>query len=331
MSEAYEVRQTKFGYAVQTDFDVRKLDGDNFIEVTCEPFDINPDVQQYDLPAFHGSRDATEQEAFRTTSGSGAMFTMTGPVDLNDIDQFLYAHFQKVVEAVDTEYTKTFTYFTDHPAFSSDEGHFLTWIKRFPAANTSQAVGGCICNRIKFSGERDGYISFDTDWKGYGTTEDDANPSGTWTPRDGSDIVYFNDIETVTLTHGSGLTSPTAVILRSFEIEISYEVEKLGHDTTYGFEDWGFKNRDGSWSVNVLRDTIVDEAFASWKAGELIELEIDAGLITFTVSGKIENIEYDTEGLLTSTISCRMLAKNVGGSVSDPITIVVENSINRGW
>lgn len=327
----YETRQVRFGYKEQTAFATPEADDAAFEEVSVEPFNVDPDVLINELSVNHGSRYPVEQITAHSTKGSIGKFPVAGPVDLNDIDQFLYAHFQKVVELADTVFTKTFTHFSDHPSFHDDGGHFLTWIRRHPAASTSQKMGGCIAPRIKISGERNGFIKFESDWVSYGTPSDVSNPSGTWTPRDGSNLLYFNDILTATLTKGAGQSSPIAITMRSFDVESILEVEPVGFHTTFGFEDLALRSRNGSFSVNVLRDATADEALISLKAGELVQLDIDIGLMTISVIGKIESLEYDADGLLANTITCRMLAPYVAGTVTTPLTIVVENTIDRGW
>lgn len=327
----YESRQVRFGYAEQSTFGTAEDDSAAIAEVTCDPFNIDPDIMITELPHDHGTRQPVEQTTDHSIQGSSAKFSVSGPVDLNDIDQFLYAHFQKVVEAGDTEYTKTFTYFSDHPDFSSSEGHFLTWIKRMPEANTSQKVQGCIAPRIKLSAERDGMLMFESDWVAHGTTDDDSNPSGTWTPRTGVGFVYFNDIASATLTHGASLASPVNLVMQSFEVEGTYEVEKIGHDSTNGFEQHGLQGRSGTFKIKMLRDTTADEALVSMKAGELVQFDVDLGTITISVTGKIESLEYDAEGLLVNEISCRMLSSYTAGTVGDCLEIVVANTVDRSW
>jgi hypothetical protein len=327
----YESRQVRVGYAEQATFITPIAVGEAFDEITCDPFDVDPDVMVHELPAQHGSQNPVEQTTAHSVVGSSAKFPVNGPVDLNDIDQFIYAMTQKVVEQGDTDFTKTFTLFTDHPDFDANGGHFLTFIKRLPAASTSQLMGGCIASRLKFSAERDGLLKFETDWHALGTDDSDADPSGTWTPRDGTGLVYFNDIISATLTKGASLASPVAVTLRSFEMEVAHEVEKLGHSAANSFEGFGLKGRNGSFKVNLLRDETADEAIISYKAGEMVQFDVDFGSIALTATGKIESIEYDDDGLLAESLNCKMLSTYTVGAVGEMLTVVVENAIDRSW
>lgn len=326
-----ETRQVRYGYAEQVAFATPIAVDQAFNEVTVDPFDMDADVMIHELPSQHGTHQPVEQNTAHSVKGSSTSFSVAGPVDLRDIDQFAYAHFQKVVEQSDTEYTKTFTYFTSHPDFASDEGHFLTWIKRFPLASSSQHVGGCIAKRFKLSAERDGMLMFETEWQGLGTCTETANPSGTWTPSDGSDFVYFNDIVSATLSHGAGLTSPVAIKMASFEVEGVHEFDKVGHDATAGFESMGLHTRSGSFKVKILRDTVTQEAIASMKVGELVQLSIDIGTIVITINGKVEANDYESEGLLMSTLACRMLSAYSSSAVGESFTLVIQNTLDRGW
>lgn len=329
---SYETRQNWYAYKEQSTFGTAEAvtGGNTWFEVTCDPFNIDPDVQVHELPQAHGTRQPTEQNTAHSTSGSASSFSVSGPVDLNDIDQFLYAHFQKVVEGADTEYTKTFTYFSTHPDWSST-GHWLSWVKGQPGTGTSQRVKDCVCPRIKLSGERDGFIMFESDWIARGTTEDAVNFAGTRSPRTGSGLLYFNDIASATLSHGASLASPLDIKMRSFEVEGVWEYDKVGHDGTEGFDEWGIRTRSGTFKIELLRDSSIDYAIASMKEGEMVQFSVDVGTLTITVTGKIESNEYSTEGLLMSTLTCRMLSTYTSGSVGECLTVVVQNSVDRSW
>lgn len=334
----YETRQMRFGYAAQTVFTTPAADNIAVNETTIEPLDIDPDVKIHELPQDHGSRNAVIQNTIHSTAGSGARFTTKGPVSGRDISEFLYAHFQKVVEAGTTGFAKTFTYFIDHPIFASNEGHFLTWFRRFPMASSSQKVGGCIAKRLKISGERDGILNFEADWIGRGTISSSANPSGVWTPDTGEEFVYFNDMDSAVIdftTAGvlpspSPITSPVPMTLQSFEIESNYEVEKVGHDAV-GFNDFGFKSRAGSFKLKMLRDTTADSALSAIQTGALITIVLSIGILDITFTGKIEKLDYDAEGLLVNNISGKLYATYTAGAWGQPLTIVCTDGYDKAW
>ena len=164
---------------------------------------------------------------------------------------------------------------------------------------------------------RDGLLMYEADWISRGTTDDTSDPSGTWTPRTGAGLVYFNDIASATLTHGASLASPVALTMQSFEVEGVCEVDKIGHSATLGFENFGLKQRSGSFKIKMLRDTTADEALASLKTGEVVQFDVDFGELTISVTGKIESLAYDTDDLLVNEIACRILSTYTTGSVGE--------------
>jgi hypothetical protein len=332
-----ETRQLRFGYKEQSTFDTPEVDGSAVNEVTVEPFDLDPDVMVHDMPQDHGSRSPVEQNTVHSILGSTAKFSVKCPVDLNDIDHYLYSHFHSVVEAAGSPYLKTFKYFTTHPSFANDEGHFLTWWKRLPTASVSQKAGGCIANRIKLSAERDKIVQFESDWLSHGSPIDNSNPFGVWTPRDGSNLLYFNDLTAVSIIYGDNPSpspdpSPVSATIHSFEIECNYDVTKLGHNAVQGYTDFGFSGRSGNFKLKLLRDVASDTAFAALKAGTICQISFAFGsTMTIDFSGKIEKIDYDAEGLLIDNITGRLFSTHTADQWGELIQITVANDIDRSW
>lgn len=326
-----ETRETRYGYGVETAFGTAVADNGAFNEVACESFNFDLGVIVDEVPQNGGTRMPIQQTTQHSTQGSAAMFSVTGPITLRDIDHIMYAHFQDVVENAGT-LVKTFTPCTTQPDFSSNEGHFLTWVKRMPIASTSEKATSAICTRLKVSAERDGYYKFDTDWIGLGTSLHTSNPSGAWIVETPSTLIRFNDISVATLSHGSSLGSPFNLILHSFEIETKYDVEKVGQSASNGFATFGMKGLTGSWKISVLRgNSSITEAIASIKAGEMVQLVITAPTLTITIDGKIDTHEDAKDGLLMTTISGTMFAPYETGAVTLPVTYVLDNDIDRNW
>jgi len=330
MDQPRDSRELRFGFKEQSAFDTPEALDAAFVETVIDPFSVDRDIIIVELPANHGSRNPVQQDSAHSTKGSSATFSVNGPVNKNTVDQFLYAFFQKVVEGADTEFTKTFTYFTTHPIFSDDEGHFLTWIVRRPQTLTSSRYGGCVCSGFKLSGARDETLKFESSWYGFGAGTDGETPSGTWTVDDMSGLVYFNDCLSATLSFDAGFDTPIDVVVKDFEIEGSHEYEKAGHSSS-GYEAPVLSGRKGTFKVHLMRDDSADEAIANLKNGSLVEFAMDFGTLAFTITGKITAIETDDSGTLTESLTCDMYAAYSSETVSEPLTIVVENEIDRGW
>lgn len=331
MDQPRDTREMRYGFKAQSIFETAEALDAAYAEAVIDPFSVTRDIINVEIPANHGSRNPVEQNLAHSTSGSAAMFPINGPVNLDTIDHYLYSFFQKVVEEADTTFTKTFTWFATHPIFSDDEGHFLTWIVRRPETATSSRYAGCICTGMKISGERDAVLRFESQWRGFGVGTDGETPSGTWTIDDISNLVWFNDCVSATLSFDSGFDTPIDIVVKDFEIDMSHEYEKAGHSTT-GFEAPALFGRAGTFKVHLMRDSSADEAIANLKAGTLVQFAMDFGLLAFDISGKITDpIETDDEGMLAETLNCEMYASAIAGSVGEPVTIVVENTNDRSW
>jgi len=325
-------RELRYGFAEQTDFGTPVPDDAAFIQVAVEHFDINRDIRIEEINTADGTINPTANHTVHLSTGGMANFTTNGSLNMYYADQFAYAHFHNVTEAASSPNTKTFSYFTSHPDFTANEGHCLTWIKRFPTASNSTKIDSCIAKSFKISGERDGRIMLGCDWVGLGAGTTTSNPSGTWSDEDedaGDGIIYFNDISAATI---SGTWGPSAhnVLLRSFEIEGQYEVEKVGQSATDGYQTFGLLNRTGTFTINLLKDSRMDELLAAQAAGSMVTFTVDWEPINvnLTVTGKVEEIAYDPDGLLGATLTCRMLAADSSSSMFD---FEIGNTIDRGW
>ena len=330
LEEIRESMERRFGIREQTAYDTVELDNADFIELTLESAKVSRDQQIYEVAANHGSKNPTKQHVIVTDRGGSGEIVLAGPVNLNDIDLLAYAHFQKVTEGSSTPYTKTFGHYETHPDFTSDAGKFLTFIRRLPEASTSYKVGGCICSNFKLSAARDELLMYEATLRGVGPGVDTSNPSGTWTPSDEADFMYFNDIEAATLDFTSGLASPTDVLIRSFEIESNYEIEKVGHDAVNGFQMLAFMNRSGSFRVDLLRDSTATDLLAAVTNNVLCRFTLDLGEITIDVTGKVEEPEQSEDGLLAESFTCRMLS-DTNGTVDPMFVFAVMNETDRGW
>jgi len=330
LEEIREAMERRFGIREQTAYDTVELDNADFIELTLESAKVSRDQQIYEVAANHGSKNPTKQHVIVTDRGGSGEIVLAGPVNLNDIDLLAYAHFQKVTEGSSTPYTKTFEHYETHPDFTSDAGKFLTFIRRLPEASTSYKVGGCICSNFKLSAARDELLMYEATLRGVGPGVDTSNPSGTWTPSDEADFMYFNDIESATLDFTDGLASPTNVLIRSFEIESNYEIEKVGHDAVDGFQMLAFMNRSGSFRVDLLRDSTATDLLAAVTNNVLCRFTLDLGEITIDVTGKVEEPEQSEDGLLAESFTCRMLS-DTNGTVDPMFVFAVMNETDRGW
>jgi len=337
MATIYEGKDLRYGFAEQAAFDTAVVDSAAFTEVNLEDIGITQDIRVTEIPGVHATKNEIYRNSVIHTSGSMANFSTSGPFTLDGGDYWLYSHFQKVTEGAASPFTKTYNYFITQPDFSSDEGIFLTWVKRFPEASTSWKVSSCISNSLKLSCERDGFLQYEGGWISKGAVDVTANPSGTWSFEGSAGssygMLHFNDIDKVTADFGAGAVNLT---LQSFEIQGSYDVEGVSPDGAGGWSNFGLSNRKGTFSLSLLQDTAVETALTNCTTDTPITVVIGWGIagaaidrsLQITFTGKIEDISINADGLLGATITGKIVAADAS---SEPLTIIMSNDTDRTW
>ena len=348
MDTIYEGREIRIGYSpqAQNTFGTRKVDGDVFTEVNAEIVEMGRDIKLHELTTSSGTKQPVYADRVTNTSGSTPGFVITGPFSYYEGDQYLNAFFQAVKERDAAPFRKEFTPFATHPDFTAaDEGHYLTWMKRFPKASASWAGEGCIVSSLKLECERDGFLITESEWMAHGALELDANPSGTWerglTAVGGSDgqpssygMLFFNDLDVLEVTiNTAAAVTPT---LKKFSIEATREVEGCGPDGSGSFNNWGMSVVAGTIELTMLKDDLVDSLLAAHENDDYIQFKANWGADTATAlgeleiiaTGKITDITIDEDGLLGTVVTADLLAAD---SDSDMLNIKVSNNIDRAW
>ena len=350
-----EGRQWIYAYneADSGTFKTPAADSDTFTRINCEHFNIERGLVGHDIPGSHGTRQVVEANTFTTAKGAMAKFTVQGPLSLNEVDQYLYAHTQKVVEA-STPFLKTFTPFVTHPDFSASAGHFLTWASGSPTAAQSQKAISAVCSRFKMIQERNKFAMIETDWvspepatvdstvaedgtfefglKGPGGADDSTNDYG---------FLHWNSLDIITMDF-DGVASPIAdaLVFEQIEFELQYEdVEGCHPDGTGGYDSLAMKGLTGTFQITIKRDSYSQNAFANvagnnavtiilgWgAAGALIDGEMEV-----TLHGKVnpDGIAEDKEGIASMVISGTLAATN--DAATPMYSIKLSNGIDRSW
>lgn len=348
MDTIYEGKEVRIGFSpqAQNTFGTRKVDGDVFTEVSAEVVEMTRDIKTHELTTSSGTKQPVYADRISNTTGSVPSFVVTGPFSYYEGDQFMNAFFQAVKERDAAPFRKEFTPFSIHPDFTAaDEGHYLTWIKRFPKASASWAAEGCVAKSFKLECERDGFLISECEWFAHGALELDANPSGTWerglTAVGGGDgqptsygILFFNDLDTVQVTiMTAAAVTPT---LKKFSIEVNREVEGVGPDGSGSFNNWGMSQVAGTMEITMLKDDLTDSLLHSHETDDFIQLNVNWGAANATAvgeveiiaTGKITDIVIGEDGLTESVITADLLAAD---SSSDMLNIKVANNIDRTW
>lgn len=338
-----EGKEVRIGISEQTTFGTRIVDAGTFVELFADTMQIDRDVRNHKTGGTTGSKNMTYIDNILTVEGSMPKFPLVGPFSLYYSDFLLFSFFQKVTEGVATPYTKTFVPYSVHPDFPSDEGKFLTVIKRYPTASESRAMTDCICVGLKLSAERDGMLMHELQMVGRGAAELDSNPSGTWEKGldgpGGADakasqygILFFNDMDIATLNIDGG--GATNITLKNFSIDVSYDIEGVGVDGAGGPLTYGLSNRTAQVTFSILHDTIVETALASQEADGSAVLTLNWGAagaavngeLEIIVTGKMSEIPFDEDGLIAAEITMDLASAT---TATEFITINMSNDIDR--
>lgn len=335
----YNLKDKRYGYAQQAAWATAVADAGAFDEVECEPFTIDPDIKYRVVEGSHATRDMTYGDISADTKGSMPFFTVAGEVKANEIDNFLYAHFQKVVEG-DTPFGKTFTYHATQPDLSvltaiTEPGYVATWCERNPASSTSLKVGKAISKSITLTLTPAERLKYTQDWVSLGTADLTSDPSGTWT-RQADEYFHFEDVARATIDFGGG--AQPVVPTGDWVFAFGCDVKGVGQDGSGSFAGMHtLFNRTATFSVVINRDAQVASAKTNWAAGTPVTIRLGWGNATagtvdgdldILVTGKIEKIEEDNEEILGAIITGTIAASAAG---SEATTIVIANSQDRTW
>ena len=342
MDTIYEGKEVTVGYAPQTAFGTPIAASANFTGINVDDFDIDRDVKVFEIAGSHGDKNVANDNIILNAQGSMSQFPINGPVSVYEIDELMYAFFHDVIHDPDTPYTKDFTPFATHPDFPSpgNEGHFLTFIKKFPGTSLSWLMSDCICKRFKILGEKNGMINFESDWVGRGTPTTSNDASGTWTYNTNEDAYYgykfFNDItdaHVIMSDVGAG-TTESAVTLQSFEMELNFEIEGVGQDGSGSFNSYGIHSRSGSFSMDILKDATAELLLTNQVSNAAVEASVRWGA---TGAPATTNLELIAKGKLAGDVSVKqdgLLGLSFGATMSvdtgeEMLEVLVANAIEK--
>lgn len=348
MDTIYEGKEVRIGYSpqAQNTFGTRRIDANLFTEVNAEIVEMTRDIKTHELTTSSGTKQPVYADRTSNTSGSIPSFVVTGPFSYYEGDHSLNAFFQAVKERDAAPFRKEFTPFSTSPDFTAAaEGHYLTWIKRFPKASASWAAEGCIAASLKLECERDGFLISETGWRAHGALELDANPSGTWerglTAVGGTDgqptsygMLFFNDLDTITVTINTA--TPVVPTLKKFSITAAREVQGVGPNGSGSFNNWGMSQISGTMELTMLKDDLTESLLHSHETDDYIQFNANWGAAVATAlgeleiiaTGKITDITIGEDGLLETVVTADLLAAD---SSSDMLNVKVANNIDRAW
>ena len=336
----YNVKDKRYGLAEQTAWGTAIADAGAFQEMDCEATEIKAEVKYRETPGSHATRNMTYGDISADQRGALPKLSVTGEAKQKELDYFLHAFFQNMVEGALTPFSKTFTLPVTQPDFTAiaslaAAGQILTLIERFPAASTSKKITDVISNSITLScapGER---LKFTSELVGRGLTSFVSNPSGTWT-RAAAEYWHWEDLDRFTINWGSG--AQTCVPVGAFEIALACDVMGVGQDGSGNVQALHTQfNRAMTFSLTFNRDAQATSAKTNWGAGTAITVNVGWGNaspgtvdgdLDITFTGKIEKVEDTNEDILGTTITGRIAAST---AATEPITIIMANAVDRTW
>lgn len=342
-----EGRQIRQGWneADSGTFKTAAADSDTYVAPAIEPIVFDRGLTGHTIPGTYGTRNQTHDNTITNTKGSMMKFPINGAFNYLDSDQLLYGWFQAVTEDAGTPFVKVLTPFITHPLFDQDAGHYMTFVKGYPAAGTSWKSNSSICSRMKVSVDRDAHDAMlwvESDWIGIdaGVVTSTAYADATFTRTAPAGFLYFNDVSRFLIDFNDSL-SPTADIgiLQGISFEFIHDVEGIS-PVSGGWGTFGISNRQMNFEIRTLKDANFESMLTSQSGDGDIRIALNFGTagtptttgdVEFDVYGKInpDGIVVDEEGILGATITGTISQQD--SQATEPSTITIANAIDRAW
>ena len=278
-------KDLRYGFAQGSTFGTAIADSAAFNQLSCDNFTINPDVKVRTPARASGQRYPDITDVSADTKDSIVNASITGEVLKTEIAHLIYSVVQNVTESATTPYQKDFSLPTSSNVtdFGSDEGYFMTFIKRNQEASTSEKVASMVGNSLAFN-FADGYLTYNWGLSGFTLTRT-SNPSGTWTKASQSkfhiediNLVQIGDVDMI-LTDWTLTITPNLVPIRT-----------AGSGTYNGFaiSSWEVKN-----TINVLNTSAARSVQSGMDSGTETHVEIGWG-----TSGSDGALIFNTRGII---------------------------------
>jgi hypothetical protein len=315
----------------------------------CDPWDITGRAKTYELPDV-GLHDFAGNDAVKIIpSGSMPTFTLPAmPFTIYTAHHFLYAYWQQVVQA-GAAGSEAYWYSSasgSRPNFSDNEGHYLTVLNIFPdPANPGQHLShkyaDCICSSLKLSWEADGLLMIEPGMvaRGAGTTNNDTSAATLTDPQGATNNLGLKDFWDITEasinfeTAGGSVGTSSDLILNKIEVNLTQDILKQGPGGKGSFTNYGIINRDGTFSIEIKKDTAAESVISQYLTGQPVKVFLRCGAKAVPTVGDVA-IEF--HGKLTADptfpnngeIGCIMTGRLTG---ADCFSIRVCNGKNEGW
>ena len=312
LSEAPRAGRTViYGIALEGAYnaEVETGGGANVCGMTCDPLDINPDLNIQVFRADHASNQPLYSEDERNTSGSAPTTTITGPINHHWFGILCGSFFHTGTWTAET-FTGPYTFVDpgSEPVYDGDQKSFTLYAKDSVAGRSEILTGG-ECIGLKITGEKKGVLQFEANVQG-ATLKQNQTLSGTWqysgSKPEGWGRIHFERCS-YKVDAGSG---DTTIKPQNFEVTCGYDlVSQEQTDAAGGYEALAKAGPNGTFSTTMLKDSTSALLRTRRDVGDGVTLTI-GGRLDLVCTGKIDTDPSELEGLTKTVVSCKMLAKD---------------------
>lgn len=329
-------RDMRFAIAQQAALGTAVPDAQDYVELDCEPFEVNYNVKQIVFNSSHGKRYKTDNDIITHQKGVMPSFTISGTANHDSIDYFINAFTQNVTETGVSPYVKTFTMHESQPNFNgisaiTEVGQLLTIILRDPVGGKSVKCADCIAKGLTLTWAQGEPLKYSAEFVSKDAPSFSSTPSGVWTNVTSGDLYYFEDITIVKI-------AGTDYHLNSFELALTQEVLPVGQDGSGNFADYAITNRELGFTIKIVKDEDFEALLTAWTGNNAVDIDLKIGTgstdgdIAFDLHGKFnadtgvqkvydELMHGEVSGILTETAD----------KVTDPLVITLANDNDRTW
>ena len=325
----------RFGWAEEATYGTALADSSAASQLVIAPTEVDPDYKQLMPDRMAGSGFKELQNVIQHNKGSVPKISISSLAHEEDLDYLLYLFFQNVSEDALTPFAKTFTPSSPAPDFANNEGIFMTGWLRSPTASKTEKMTSLVCDQLTLKADKnsdDGFLTYTANLFGKAYSGS-ANPTGTWTRIDTTEIWNIRDLDTMTL-------DGSAVDLFSFELNLSKTYVLVGIDGSGSWHNLAFPVYTMSQKYSLVSTGASRTAFGKVSSGARVDasirwcdgtsdgdLTIDTNLVINPASRQSQPID----GIELINLEGTMVYDSADTGNEDPIKIIIANSIDRTW
>ena len=329
----YSGLDTRFAIAEESTFKTPVADAAAMIELSCEKFDIDPDVKHHNPPRAQGQLHPDISNLFNDRKGSIPKCSIKTIALKQQIALFLNLLFQNVTEGASTPYQKVFTFPDVGPNFINNDGEFITIVSRPAVASLSEKITSAICTKLDFSlspGADDGCLAISAEMIGLGYTRT-ANPSGAWTKTTDGATERFSIYDLAVCTLGG-----SNLVLDNFKASIESKWVPKGVDGTGNYQMYRLEGQSATVDVSGIWDSVSRAGLTALDAGSEVNFILGWG-----ATGVSGYLNFDFHGIPmpgskpvhddTRLVNLQIKCASNNASSHEAVSIALADAHDWGW